>query len=75
MPVDAEEPGVSVDLLGRPLDADEQALLDSYEGLKALLDRPLAPCAAANVRAALAAMWNAVNDLALTHEHLVDHDV
>jgi len=30
---------------------------------------------AANVSAALAALWNAVNDLALTHEHLVDYDV
>lgn len=60
------------DLLGRTLDANEQELLELYQRCKDLLGEDLPPCAAANVRAALAALWNAVNDLALEYEHLSD---
>ena len=56
------------DIQGRSLTADEQALLSAYETLKGLLDRGLAPCAAANVREALAALWQACNDLCLTDD-------
>jgi hypothetical protein len=60
------------DLLGRELTAEEAELLELYQRLKALLGEDLPPCVEANVRAAVAAMWNAVNDLALDYEHLVD---
>jgi hypothetical protein len=64
---------MATDLLGRELNDTERELLDIYERLKALAARDdLDPCAAANARAALAGMWNAVNDLALVHEHLSD---
>lgn len=57
------------DLLGRPLTGFEEALLGVYEDLKALLDHEgLAPCAVANVKDAIAVLWNAVNDLALTDD-------
>jgi hypothetical protein len=61
-----------VDLLGTPISADDQELLDCYERLKALLARDLDPCVEANVRAAVAALWNAVVDRGLIYEHLTD---
>lgn len=66
---------MSRDLLGNELQPYEAALLEHYEGLKALLGGDLPPVAAANVRAALAQLQQAVNSLALVHEHLVDLDV
>lgn len=63
---------MSTDLLGHELTAEEQRLLGVYEELKALCEADLAPNAAANVRAALALMHNAVNGLALRYEHLTD---
>jgi hypothetical protein len=60
------------DLLGNTLTADEQAVLDTYAALKDLAGRDLPPCAAANVRVALAAVAVAVTDLALEFEHLTD---
>ena len=63
---------MSTDLLGTELTADEQRVLAVYDELKALCECDLAPNAAANVRAALALMHNAVNGLALRYEHLTD---
>jgi hypothetical protein len=61
------------DLLGRELTEIEAELVEIYQRLKQLLRQDdLDPCAASNVRAALAGMWNAVNDLGLVHEHLAD---
>ncbi len=61
-----------VDLLGEPVSGDDAELLDCYERLKALLARDLDPCVEANVRAAVAALWNAVVDRGLDYEHLAD---
>ena len=59
------------DLLGRPLTAVERDLLAAYESLKALAARDdLPPAAARNVKQALAAMWQATNDLDLQFEQL-----
>jgi hypothetical protein len=55
------------DLLGDEMTASEERLLGVYEEMKALCAN-----AAANVRAALALMHNAVNGLALRYEHLSD---
>jgi hypothetical protein len=63
---------VSVDLLGSELTDSEARLLAVYEELKALCEEDLPPVAHANVRAALAAMHNVVNGLALSYEHLSD---
>jgi hypothetical protein len=63
---------MSTDLLGGELTDDEARLLAVYDELKALCERDLPPNAAANVRAALALMHNAVNGLALRYEHLTD---
>lgn len=64
---------MTTDLLGRELSGTEAELLEVYTTLKRLLaDEDLDPSVASNVRAALSAMWNAVNDLALTHEHPAD---
>ncbi|WP_432563584.1 DUF6052 family protein [Kineococcus sp. SYSU DK003] len=63
---------MSTDLLGTPLTADEHTLVEVYTTLKDLAARDLPPCAAANVRAALAAVAVAVTDLALDFEHLAD---
>ncbi len=64
---------MSTDLLGRELTADETELVELYTRLKALAARDdLAPCVTANVRSALAAVWNTVNDLGLVYEHLLD---
>ena len=61
------------DILGRPLSKDEQDLLAAYNALKDLAGRAdLAPCAARNVRRALAAMWQATNDLDLQFEQLYE---
>jgi hypothetical protein len=65
-------PRAATDLLGAPTTPQEQRILAVYEELKALCAEDLPPNAAANVRAALAPMHNAVNGLALTYEHLSD---
>jgi hypothetical protein len=56
------------DLLGSPLTSVEQRLLAAYEGLKALLREDLAPCAEANVKEAIASLWQAVHDLCLVED-------
>jgi Family of unknown function (DUF6052) len=63
---------VRVDLLGDELTESEQRLLDVYEDLKRLCEDDLPPVAAANVRAGLALIHQAVNGLALEYEHLPD---
>ena len=63
---------MTVDLLGNELTESELRLLGVYEGLKALCGDDLPPVAAANVRAALALVHQAVNGLALEYEHLSD---
>jgi len=63
---------MSTDLIGNELTESEQRLLDVYEALKRLCAEDLPPVAAANVRAALAQIHNAVNGLMLTYEHLTD---
>jgi hypothetical protein len=55
----------AVDLLGRPLSDSERRLLAVYAELKALERESLPPCAAANVREAVAVLWQVVHDLAL----------
>ncbi len=61
------------DLLGNTLSEQERELLDVYNTLKRLAEREdLPPCAARNVRKALACMWQATNDLALQWEQLYD---
>ncbi len=63
----------NTDLLGKPLSEQEQSLLDAYQTLKNLAARnDLPPCAARNVRKALASMWQATNDLDLQFEQLYD---
>jgi hypothetical protein len=63
----------TTDLLGRPTTETEDELLELYRRGKALLARDdLAPCARAGVRVATVGLWNAVNDLALEHEQLLD---
>jgi len=66
---------MATDLLGNALTPQEQRLLDLYTGLKELAADDLPPTAAANVRHALAQLAQAVNSLALVHEHLTDLDV
>ncbi len=66
----------NTDLLGKPLSTDEQEILDAYEALKRLAARDgLPPCAARNIRQALAAMWQATNDLGLQFEQLYEYGV
>ncbi len=61
------------DLLGRPLAASETEAMRVYDALKALAARDdLPPCAARNVRKALAAMWQVTNDLDLQFEQLYE---
>jgi len=61
------------DLLGKPLAKQEQDLINVYETLKKLAAQSdLPPCAARNVRKALACMWQATNDLDLQFEQLYD---
>jgi hypothetical protein len=64
---------MNTDVLGKPISEQEQALLDVYQALKRLaVQEDLPPCAARNVRKALAAMWQATNDLDLQFEQLYD---
>ena len=56
------------DVLGHDLTAEEAHLLAVWEQLKSLLDDDLPPSARAAVEEAVAALWQAVNDLALTDE-------
>lgn len=61
------------DLLGRPVTATEVRLLALYRELKALRTEPdLPPMVEANVRHALAHLWNVVNGLDLDFEQLYD---
>lgn len=61
------------DLLGKPLTEQEKQLLAVYQSLKVLAaDENLPPCAARNVRKALASLWQATNDLDLQFEQLYD---
>lgn len=67
---------MTTDLLGNPLTDAEHAVLEIYTGLRAALRRDdLPPCAAANLRAALAPVAVAVTDLGLCFEHLTDDGV
>ncbi|HEY7779633.1 MAG TPA: hypothetical protein VIC85_05430 [Ktedonobacterales bacterium] len=64
---------VETDLLDKPLTATEEEILRAYSALKALAARDdLPPCAARNVRKALACLWQATNDLDLQFEQLYD---
>ncbi len=59
------------DLLNRPLTDSEKEILTTYLDLKKLAEREdLPPCAARNVRKALACLWQATNDLDLQFEQL-----
>ena len=61
------------DLLGRSLDPHEKELLHVYRALKTLAGQDdLPPCAARNVRKALACLWQVVTDLDLQFEQLYD---
>lgn len=61
------------DILGNSLTLQEVELLKTYEDLKKLAAQDdLPPCAARNVRKALACMWQATNDLNLQFEQLYD---
>jgi len=61
------------DILGRPTTEAERQIRAAYEALKALAERDdLPPCAARNVRKALACLWQATNDLDLQFEQLYD---
>jgi hypothetical protein len=61
------------DLLGRPMTPQEAQVLAVFESLKAMAADPLLPpCAERNVKKALAAMWQVVNDLDLKFEQLYD---
>ncbi len=61
------------DLLGKPLTEQERELLNIYEALKKIAAQSdLPPCAARNVRQALASMWQVTNDLNLQFEQLYD---
>ena len=66
----------NTDLLGKPLSAQEQEMLAIYESLKELAARDdLPPCAARNIRQALASLWQATNDLGLQFEQLYKYGV
>ncbi len=63
----------NTDLLGKPLTEQEQDLVNVYETLKKLAAQSdLPPCAARNVRKALACIWQATNDLDLQFEQLYE---
>ena len=67
------EPAGDTDLLGAPLSLYEREALRLYTDLKALIGRDdLPPCAARNLRQALASMWQVTNDLDLQFEQLYD---
>jgi hypothetical protein len=64
---------INTDLLGKPLTEQEQDLVNVYETLKQLAAQSdLPPCAARNVRKALACIWQATNDLDLQFEQLYE---
>jgi hypothetical protein len=64
---------MATDLLGQATTEVEDELLDLYRRCKALLARDdLDPCVRAAARGAVTALWNAVNDLGLEHEQLLD---
>ena len=63
---------MATDLLGNELTASEARIMEVYELLKELSAEDLPPVAEANLRHALAVVYNAVNGLGLQHEHLVD---
>jgi hypothetical protein len=59
------------DVLGASVTEAEAEVLRVYESLKSLAARTdLPPCAARNVRKALACMWQVTNDLLLQFEQL-----
>ena len=61
------------DILGTALTPMEQEALRAYDLLKQLAGRDdLPPCAARNVRKALACLWQVTNDLDLQFEQLYD---
>ena len=63
----------TTDLLGRALTDSERDVLAAYESLKRLASNDdLPPCAARNVRKALACLWQASNDHDLQFEQLYD---
>ncbi len=63
-----------VDLIGRKLTPVEEQALSLYSGLKEFLALPdLPPCAQANGRMALAAMWQVVNDLDVEYEYIYEY--
>ena len=60
-----------MDLLNRPMTESEMEIRAAYLELKKLAAREdLPPCAARNVRKALACLWQATNDLDLQFEQL-----
>jgi hypothetical protein len=61
-----------IDLLGRPLTASEQQLLQVYRTLKSLAAADHPPCVDRNVKKALACIWQVVNDLNLEFEQVYD---
>ena len=61
-----------MDLLGRPLTAPEQQLLQVYRTLKSLAAGDHPPCVDRNVKKALACIWQVVNDLNLEFEQVYD---
>ena len=64
---------METDVLGHPVTPTEEELLALYGALKALAGRAdLPPCAARNVRKALACLWQVVTDLDLRFEQLYD---
>jgi hypothetical protein len=63
----------NTDLLGKPLTEQEQDLVNVYVTLKQLAAQSdLPPCAARNVRKALACIWQVTNDLDLQFEQLYE---
>ncbi|MHC4923799.1 MAG: hypothetical protein ACYTG4_06935 [Planctomycetota bacterium] len=73
---DTTEPNIAVDLVGMPVGDTEQQVLRMYEETKALLERDdLPPFMQRNLRKSLACLYQCVNDLNLTFEHLYDQGV
>ncbi len=56
------------DLLGTDLTQAESKLLEAYDVLTSLLNEDLSPTAEANVKEAIASLWQALNNLALTDD-------
>ncbi len=62
---------MEMDLLERPMTDAEREIHATYLALKKLAAREdLPPCAARNVRKALACLWQVTNDLDLQFEQL-----